>query len=174
MKSVLYPDVHYSYYEEFNTLLTKVEAVLNSRPICCINAIPNDRIDILTPGHFLVGAPLVARPEYDLEHVKVSTLKRWHLVSQANQSFWKRWSEDYLNTLIQRYKWTTHKVNIKVNDVVLVRVIQCSSWQWPLGIAVETYPGNDGVTRVVKVKVGKSEFVRQVSKVALLPIESNL
>ncbi len=49
-------------YEEFSTLLTQIEACLNSRPLV---PLPNDDdgIEALTPGHFLIGKPLAAFPE---------------------------------------------------------------------------------------------------------------
>ncbi|XP_075155149.1 uncharacterized protein LOC142228570 [Haematobia irritans] len=50
-------------YEEFTTLLARIEAVLNSRPLSPISEDPQELV-ALTPGHFLRGAPLVAAPEY--------------------------------------------------------------------------------------------------------------
>jgi hypothetical protein len=44
-------------YEEMYTLLTGIEACLNSRPLCPLTDDPND-VDVLTPGQFLIGAPL--------------------------------------------------------------------------------------------------------------------
>nr|CAI5831046.1 unnamed protein product [Callosobruchus analis] len=44
-------------YEELQTLLVQVEAVLNSRPLTPLSADPND-LNALTPGHFLTQAPL--------------------------------------------------------------------------------------------------------------------
>ncbi|XP_028901496.2 uncharacterized protein LOC114805108 [Zeugodacus cucurbitae] len=46
-------------YEEFATLLTKIEAVLNSRPLTALSQDPSD-LTALTPGHFLKGAPILA------------------------------------------------------------------------------------------------------------------
>jgi len=49
-------------FEEMSTLLTQVEACLNSRPLV---PLPNngDGIQALTPGHFLIGQPLQALPD---------------------------------------------------------------------------------------------------------------
>lgn len=44
-------------YEEFTTMLTRIEACLNSRPLTPMTENPLD-INALTPGHFLVGTPL--------------------------------------------------------------------------------------------------------------------
>ena len=43
-------------FEELTTVLTQIEAYLNSRPLLPLPH-PEDGIEALTPGHFLVGAP---------------------------------------------------------------------------------------------------------------------
>ena len=42
-------------YEETSTVLTQIEACLNSRPLVPVNAPDDDSIEVLTPGHFLIG-----------------------------------------------------------------------------------------------------------------------
>ena len=42
-------------FEELSTMLTQIEACLNSRPLVPFNAPDDDGIDVLTPGHFLIG-----------------------------------------------------------------------------------------------------------------------
>ena len=41
-------------FEELSTLLTQIEACLNSRPLVPLPS-DDDGIEALTPGHFLIG-----------------------------------------------------------------------------------------------------------------------
>ena len=45
------------------TILTQVEACLNSRPLVPLNTPDDDAIEVLTPGHFQVGQPLCTLPD---------------------------------------------------------------------------------------------------------------
>ncbi|XP_057324666.1 uncharacterized protein LOC130667192 [Microplitis mediator] len=63
-------------FEELTTLLTQVEGILNSRPLETLSDDPHDPSS-LTPGHFLIGRPIVAIPEHSLMDTEVSRLSRW-------------------------------------------------------------------------------------------------
>ncbi len=52
-------------YEEMSTVLSQIEACLNSRPLVPLNN-EDDGIEALTPGHFLIGRPLKALPDASL------------------------------------------------------------------------------------------------------------
>ncbi|GFS58551.1 integrase catalytic domain-containing protein [Trichonephila clavipes] len=49
-------------FEELVTLVTQIEACLNSRPLTPMSNDPQD-LQPLTPGHFLIGAPMASFPE---------------------------------------------------------------------------------------------------------------
>lgn len=93
-------------YEELNTLLIRIEVILNSRPLTPLSSDPSD-MSALTPGHFLIGEPLLALPERDQLTTSLNYLSRWKLVSQLAQHFWSRWSRDYLSQLQKRNKWSS-------------------------------------------------------------------
>ncbi|XP_022165266.1 uncharacterized protein LOC111030183 [Myzus persicae] len=97
-------------YEEFLTLITRIEGILNSRPITPSSSDPHD-LSALTPGHFLIGQPIHAIPEPDTTDVQINRLNRWQLIRQCHQSYWKRWSREYLSTLQGRQKWSKSSPN---------------------------------------------------------------
>lgn len=77
-------------FEEFSTMLAQIEACLNSRPICPINNDPND-LEILTPGHFLIGRAVAAIPEASYLERNENLLNRWQLVQKLSPQFWNKW-----------------------------------------------------------------------------------
>ena len=157
-------------FEEITTLFARIEAVLNSRPICSLSNDPNE-FDALTPGHFLIGREIIAAPEYDLSDHSTNILTRWQYIQQFTQHFWRRWKRDYLHTLQQRQKWFTDSPNIKIGDLVLVHADNVPCQQWHLGRVEQVFPGSDGKVRVVSVRTKNSLFQRPVNKLSPLPIQ---
>ncbi|GBM48217.1 hypothetical protein AVEN_72489-1 [Araneus ventricosus] len=156
-------------HEEFSTLVTQVEAVLNSRPLCNLSSDPNDDF-VLTPAHFLVGSSLTALPDPDLTEVPFNRLNRWQLVQRLSQIFWKKWSTDYLNRLQSRVKWRKGEKIFKENEIVLVKNEDNSkTLNWNLAKIIKVHAGKDNVIRVVTVKTNKGIYQRPVNKIIKLP-----
>ncbi|XP_008551818.1 uncharacterized protein LOC103574199 [Microplitis demolitor] len=60
-------------FEEMTTLLTQIEAILNTRPLCEITEDPDD-LTMLTPGHFLIVEAPYLLPEPMLEGEQINRL----------------------------------------------------------------------------------------------------
>lgn len=73
-------------FEEFSTILYQIEALLNSRLIEPLSDSTDD-LNPLTPGHFLVGEPLIAVPRMSLLKIISSHLNRWLAMQKSVQSF---------------------------------------------------------------------------------------
>ncbi|XP_014208618.1 uncharacterized protein LOC106639488 [Copidosoma floridanum] len=72
-------------YEEFSTVLASIQAVLNSRLLTPFTGGLDD-LDILTPGHFLVGGPLNSVLEASTPPEKLDRLSHWKLVRESETS----------------------------------------------------------------------------------------
>ena len=155
-------------FEELTTVLTQVEACLNSCPLVATDPQDDDGIEVLTPGHFLVGHPLCALPDPAASFRSVSLLRRWHLCQNLVRQFWQRWSSEYLTSLNKIYKWQHPSRNLAVGDVVVLREDGITPTKWPLGRVVEIYPGRDNLTRVASVRTAKGVYKRPITKMALL------
>lgn len=159
-------------YEEYSTLLARIEAIMNSRPLCPVSTSPSDGFDYLTPGHFLVGAPLLlSRPEPDYLSQPIDLRSRWQLISQSVQDFWRRWSQEYVHTLIQRPKWDNSTPNLEPGKMILLSEKNLPPTSWSIGRVIEVYPGPDGVVRVAKIKTPSGTFTRPVNKLCVLPFQ---
>ncbi|XP_041673560.1 uncharacterized protein LOC121529707 [Drosophila eugracilis] len=92
--------------DELSTHLVEVEALLNSRPIASPGNDLNDG-EALTPGHLLIGQPLITLPQ-DAGTGGISSkascgyLRRWRMLSDLKQQFWASWSKDYIASMQHR------------------------------------------------------------------------
>ena len=161
-------------FDELTTLLTEAEAIMNSRPLVPIDSLPDDGVSLLTPGHFLTGAPLVALPSLPDETTKHTLLRRWNLVQRLTDELWRRWQSEYLVHLQRHSKWKQIQNNIRVGDIVLMKDVDLFQRTWPMGRVTAVYEGSDGLVRVVDVTNGKNTYRRPIHKlVKLLGHESN-
>jgi hypothetical protein len=155
-------------YEELSTVLSQIEACLNSRPLSKATSDSSDPVP-LTPSHFLVGQPLVVIPDCNYEYKPLGNLRRWQLTQRLLQNFWRRWSNEYLTQFFQRYKWTEHSVEPKIGDVVIIKEDNLPPAQWLYGIVIQLHPGKDSITRVVTLRCKGSLIRRPTSKLCFLP-----
>jgi len=96
-------------------------------------------------------------------------LSRWQTYQQL-QTFWKRWSADYLHELQHRQRWHRSSPNIQRGDPVILREDNTAPLHWPTAVITDVHPGADGRIRVVTVKNPKGTFNRPIVKICPLPL----
>ncbi len=158
--------------EQLSTLLALVEAILNSRPLYRTNRTTvSDVIDIITPGHFLVGSCLLDVAEPDL--IDISLSDRLSALRDVIRLFWQEWRKCYLSILQSRTKWKVSSPNLVVGDIVLLKDDNLPPLRWSLGRVVACHPDRHGKVRIVEVKTHGSILQRAVQRLVKLPVESS-
>ncbi|KAH0821290.1 hypothetical protein GEV33_001501 [Tenebrio molitor] len=126
-------------FEEMYTLLTRIEAILNSRPFTSISNDPND-LEPLTPGRFLSpGESLTAVHEGDLTEDASTLLAKMDSRLQA------------------RSKWRNPDTTPAVGSLVLIADDDLPPLCWNLAHITELHFGKDGVTESGVVKNEKRQ-----------------
>ncbi len=166
MKTLLRKNLkpHALRYEELYTLLTEIEAILNSRPLAPLRSDDVVEGTFLTAGHFLVGRPLKAAPTPRPPAGKLSNLRRWNLVSRLTSDLWSQWLGTYLASCAQRSKWQHQGRKLAVNDLVYVKDETLRIRDWPLAIVEEVFPGDDGEVRAVQLKCRGRSYKRAANR----------
>lgn len=173
-------------YEALYTLLTRVEACVNSRPICRPSDDASDQL-ALTPAHFLIGEPLIRPLDRDCSTIPTNRLDLWNTIVKREQEFWKQFQRDVYPGLQIRKKWCQRKPNLQVGDVVVIKEDNLPPGVWKMARVVEAKPGKDGLVRTVILEVPKKQsgdvsrpirirrpkrFSRAVQKLCPIPVDS--
>ncbi|XP_058809532.1 uncharacterized protein LOC131674709 [Phymastichus coffea] len=156
-------------YEQLDTLLKQIAAILNSRPLYYISADPNDPLAI-TPAHLLIGRPFRFLPEPDFVSVPDNRLRTYQIIQKARQDFWKKWQKEYLHELQTRQKWLTSNTTLTPGSVVLLMEDNPACARWSLGVVEEVHPGSDGIARVATVKTASGVYKRNITRLCILPV----
>lgn len=158
-------------YEQLNTVLIEIEAVLNSRPLLPLSSNTDDYC-YLTPGHFIIGNAMSMYPENNVCNIPQNRLKFWQLCTSLKQSFWKVWHQYYLNLLQNRPKWRDNISNVKLGNLVILKEDNTPPMSWPMARIVKLFPGHDGKIRAVEVRTSNGKIhSRAINKICLLPID---
>lgn len=155
------------------TILVQVEGILNSRPLCPMNDVPDD-LTCLTPAHFIIGTAITDLPEPNLLNNNENRLNMCKKVILYKQRFWKQFYFNYLSELQTRNKWLDSKTNLKIGDIVIVKDECTLPTFWPLGKVISTNINkSDGLVRSVTIRTSKGNFTRPIHKLILLPANEN-
>lgn len=150
--------------EELVTLLTEVEAIINSRPLTYAYSEAQEP-QPLSPSHFTTGKRLTSLPkpsDSDLQNGDAESLRRlWKLREDFLKEFWQRWSKEYLTELRSLYKTRRSNRHLKVGDLVILHESQQPRQLWKMGVVKTLFSGRDGRVRVCEIRLPAGAVVKR-------------
>ena len=148
-------------YDELLTLVTEIEAVLNSRPLTYVST--DDLEEPLTPSHLLLGYRVLSLPDPtlsndpDYDESANDLGRRMKHLLKTSEKFWKRWKKEYLLELREFHR--TYQTSKGVKDMVqegqVVTVYDEGQPRglWRVGRIEGVIQGPDGKIRSAQVRV---------------------
>ena len=173
--------------DQLSTLLTEIEAVVNTRPIVYVGS--DDHLTLspadLLQQHTTLGLPDITVKSDDPDFVPPGTrinmasvlLDAWRRGQNIVNNFWKLWREDYLTALrekqtsdLRKMKPTTSQ-HPHIGDVVQV-YDETFRGSWKVGRIARVLLSRDGKVRAAEVQLANGHIIdRPISK--LYPLESS-
>ena len=184
---------HHLSFEEFRTFVKASQAVVNSRPLTYLCQGLEEGLP-LTPSMLMHGFNLTDIPSHSTPRSEKSaerknessenlTLEqRYRLIENLKDSFWNRWSKQYLTELHERHISQSKIKGVsrvpKVGDICLLKKEITPRRHWPLAIVERVDVSNrDGKVRTVGIKThnssGKVSRLER-SPTFLIPLEGEL
>ncbi|XP_058817050.1 uncharacterized protein LOC131680347 [Topomyia yanbarensis] len=134
-------------FEDLTTVLTQIEASMNSRPI-----VP------LKP--YLCRTPL-------------NRLDHYQRLQRTYQQFWHHWRTEYLQELQRDTKTCHPNTDIQPGRLVVLMDELQMPVKWPLARIIAVHPGRDDLVRVVSLRTSRGVITRPITRICLLPTEEN-
>lgn len=164
--------------DDMYTVLTEVEAMVNSRPLTFISDDP-DEASYITPATFLIGREVTSipvKPCTGKEPGANTTRKEMNKILTAQNKYleliWKMWREEYVRNLGTVPSKVKESNVLKVGELVMVTDHMNPRCKWKVGIVEKVKEGRDGMIRRCWIKTATSTLPRPVQHVARLEMDS--
>ena len=168
------------------TVLTEVEAVVNSRPLVYVDSDINSSLPIsplsflsLNHNHFILDfASSGEDTEFKMDErlgTAQQLLERWKRGQRCLTQFWEMWRNNYLLALRERTQLFHKKAKgtvkhvPKIGDVVLLKE-KLPRGQWRIGRIVKLIEGRDQLVRSARVRLSSKTILTRALNM-LYPIE---
>ena len=174
--------------EQLATLLTEVEAVVNTRPFVYVGA--DDRLSLspadLLQQHTTLGLPDGPATQDDPDHTPPGTrismaetlLEAWRRGQNLVNHFWETWRGEYLAALREKQRSTLSRKDPttaqlpRVGDVVQIGDATHRGC-WRLGRITRLHQSRDGAIRSAEIQLQGNKLIERPLN-ALYPLESDL
>lgn len=152
-------------YTELMTVLTDIEAIINSLPLTYVGDDIRER-RIITPALLAMGRDLRNPRDVPPRKAEVSLLEHFGYQQRLQSHFWSHSLREYLLGLSVRQRWTREEIPLKENDVVLISEDKIPRGKWKLGKIMDTFPRKDGnQERNVKYTGAETALTKRVEGV---------
>ena len=169
--------------EQLSTILTEVEAMVNSRPLTYVGEDITD--NVLTPGHFLAINSKTCLPPVDdggpdlgfnpnLSSAQ-QLLNLWTKGQRILNRLWRLWRDEHMLSLRERHQnelrqgRSLSSENPSLNAVVLIKD-DLARANWRLGRVIKLHRSNDNEVRLATVRLPNNQVLRRPLSL-LCPIE---
>ena len=141
-----------------------IETTLNNRPLGYVE--DDIQMPILTPHNMIVERPNLISEGTELEGDEVTLRKRAEYVQRCKDTWWSRWSAEYLKALRERHnvKNQVKEMNAKHGDVVVIKGDEVKRGKWKIGITDTLKKGRNGVVRAARLRAGRSYLERTIQQ----------
>lgn len=158
---------------QLRTFFYEVMAVINSRPL---GSVSEDNLP-LTPNMLLtMKSQITLPPPAEFSDSDLYSRKRWRVVQELSNQFWRKWRSEYLQTLQVRQKWTSKTPEVAVGDIVHVMGEATFRNDWSMARVIDIHRSHDSIVRSATLLVGARDYpkvkarrlVRPLSKIVVL------
>ena len=145
-------------FQEFVTLISEVNAILNSRPISYVYDTAGEE-EPITPSRLWCGRNITLFPPFyeariDNKDPEICK-KRLKYLEKVLTHFWNRFTRQYLSSLSERHlsrNLPRDGRQPKVGEIVLIKHDVLPRGRWKIARIVKVTPGPDGVVRRVELQ----------------------
>ena len=161
--------------DTFETALTQVTAILNSRPLTYASTDVND-MRVLSPANFLYpymitpsSCTILPSTPADGDRLRSS----WRDVRRIAEAFVERWRKEYVTSLLQRTKWRNSTKSPYEGQLVILVDEATPRDKWRIGRVDEILSKDRNHVRRVKITTAEGkQFERHVTKIVPLELEA--
>lgn len=157
-------------HEVLTTFFAEVCAIINARPLVPVSADPDNPL-ILSPSTILTQKTASQVSPFDAFDPKDVIKSQWKRAQHLADVFWKRWKQEYIQSLQSRRKWQLDRPNLKNGDIVLLKEDSCRN-DWKIARVENAIHGEDDRVRKAEVCVFKEgrlvNYTRPITEMVVL------
>ena len=172
IKGVLYKTLgrtHLS-FENLEAVVLDIEKHMNNRPLTYIETEVGEE-QILTPNYIMWGQNAITIEDTEVEIEDVTKCQK-RLESVRNHA-WKRWSKEYINSLIDYHRVNRTEAKIpQIGEIVLLVGEEKNRGLWLKGRVIKLVKGRDNVVRGAIILHKKKRLERPLQLLCPLEIRS--